>query len=76
MIACWLGNRNTEKSDKIMFKNYYKKKKKQKKEIEEGKIIKKIKLSRLFALSESLLSIFLDPNEVENTTYDHTIDFY
>lgn len=44
MIACWLGNRNGEKSDKIIFKNYYKKKKRQKKEIEEGKIIKKIKL--------------------------------
>ena len=45
MIACWLGNRNGEKSDKIIFKNYYKKKKdKKKKEIEEGKTIKQIKL--------------------------------
>ena len=32
MIACWLGNRNGEKSDKIIFKNYYKKKKKLKRE--------------------------------------------
>ena len=39
MIAYWLGNRNGEKRDKIIFKNYYKKKKeKKKKEIEEGKI--------------------------------------
>ena len=40
MIACWLGIRNGEKSDNIIFKNYYKKKKekKKKKEIEQGKI--------------------------------------
>ena len=33
LIACWIGNRNPEKSDKKIFKDFSKKKKRFKKEI-------------------------------------------
>lgn len=76
LIACWIGNRNQEKTDKKLFKDYKKKGKRVKKVIEEGIVIKKIRLERIVALAQSLISLKLEESSHENTAFDQTIDFY
>ena len=51
VLACWIGNRNPEKSDKKIFKDYKFKRKRFNKEIEELLDLKKIKLERMIALA-------------------------
>jgi len=74
IIACFVGNRNLERTDKKLFKDYKRKTKKVKNE-DEKVTMKAIKYDRLMALVGSLISVTIDDFE-EKTWFDQSIDFY
>ncbi|KRX09940.1 P-loop containing nucleoside triphosphate hydrolase [Pseudocohnilembus persalinus] len=77
LIACWIGNRNVEKTDHKLFKErkVRYKRKKPPKAFDIADKIKPIKINRLLALSDSLLSLYL-PDLQENNQYDRSVDFF
>ena len=75
LIACFIGNRNLERMDKKLFKDYKRKTRKTIKVDEEKVIVKPIKYGRLIALVQSLISIAIE-NFEENIYFDQSVDFY
>ncbi|KAL4429962.1 hypothetical protein ABPG74_000328 [Tetrahymena malaccensis] len=81
LLACWIGNRNPESTDKKLFKDY---KGKQFKGKQEGtlQVLKPIKIDRMIALAQCLISQsdFLKNyslnKQIELGSYDQSVDFY
>ena len=75
LISCYFGNRNPEKTDKRLFKDY-KKKSKLKKSVkkDEDKKLKPLKYHRFIALVQALMSITLEEFR-ETLMFHHSMDF-
>lgn len=76
LVACYLGNRNPEKTDKRIFKDYKKRSKvKKSTKKEEEKKLKPLKFNRFLALMQALMSITLEDCR-ETQMFHHSMEFY
>ncbi|EAR83758.1 AAA family ATPase (macronuclear) [Tetrahymena thermophila SB210] len=81
LLACWIGNRNPESTDKKLFKDY---KGRQYKGKQEGTLqfLKPIKIDRMIALAQCLISQsefiknYSLNRQSELNLYDQSVDFY
>ncbi len=77
LVSCYFGNRNPEKTDKKIFKDYKRRNKTTKRTAKKDDDIKlkPLKFSRFLALVQSIMSISIEDSR-ETQMFHHSMEFY